>query len=396
MVDYAEIRELSVDELKAELLELWSALDLTEPLHFGEGSLPGLIYEAIPRLANRFSRMAVASKMLTLGEVATGEALDLWSHSVYGHKRKQSTSFVYGETLTCAPGNGPHTFTLGSAVVTNGSATYRLTAPPSGESWPVTLAGGQSKTFQVTCETPGEDGKADLGTINRMVTTYLGVTCSNTSLITTGEPSETDDQLKLRNRTIWATRNPFALTADAYVYYALNAHSAVRRARVVDDNPRGMYTVDLIIAGSTGEIASDETVVIPAVQAAIFPKILKPFRERLLITKATALAIPLVGPVYYYSGFELANVQKAISDAISNLAATIPIGGEYFEGYGNNRVLRAQIEKAIEGANIDGQPCVKLAQLPLVPLSTTLEPTQVATLTPSFGTSGLALIPVVQ
>src|SRR5512145_898694 len=137
MVDYAEIRELSVDELKAELLELWSALDLTEPLHFGEGSLPGLIYEAIPRLANRFSRMAVASKMLTLGEVATGEALDLWSYSVYGHKRKVATSYVYGETLTCALGNGPHTFTLGSVVVTNGSATYRLTAPPSGESWPV-------------------------------------------------------------------------------------------------------------------------------------------------------------------------------------------------------------------------------------------------------------------
>jgi len=229
-----------------------------------------------------------------------------------------------------------------------------------------------------------------------MVTTYLGVTSSNTSLITPGEPRETDDELKLRNRTIWATRNPFALTADAYVYYALNAHSSVRRVCIVDDNPRGMYTVDVLVAGSTGAIAADETEVIPAVQAAIFPKILKPFRERLLIAKATDLAIPLVGPVYYYSGFELTDVQRAITTAISNLAASIPIGGEYFEGYGNNRVLRAQIEKAIESANIGGQPCVKLAPLPLVPLSTTLERTQVATLTPSFGTSGLELIAVSQ
>jgi uncharacterized phage protein gp47/JayE len=391
MVDYAEIQERSVDAFKQELLDLWATLELTDPLHFGEGSVPGLIYEAIPRIANRFSRMAVASKVLTLGEDATGEALTLWSRSVYGHERNPSIAAVWNETLTCAAGSGPYTLDVGSVVVASGDFTFRLSAPPVGETWPVTLSSAAPKTFQVTCEQPGSGGTVGVGTITRMVTTYLGVTCTNTSLITSGVNEESDAVLRTRNRTIWATRNPLSLVADAYVYYAMQAHPEVKRVRVIDDNPRGMYSVDVVLAGESSTVQNST---VTTVSVAFSGKLLAPFYARLSVYKATETPLNLAGPVYYYSGFNLSAVQGAIATALTTLASEIPIGGAYYPGYGDNVVLRAQIEKAIEGAKVGDQPCVKLAPLSYPAAFTTLLSNQVATLTPAFNPSALNLIAV--
>jgi hypothetical protein len=59
-------------------------------------------------------------------------------------------------------------------------------------------------------------------------------------------------------------------------------------------------------------------------------------------------------------------------------------------------VLRAQFEKAIEGARIGEQPCVKLCPLTLPAVSTTLTSTQQVTIDPVFDPSHLNLVPVLE
>lgn len=391
MVDYAEIRERSVDEFKQDLLEIWDTLGITEPLHYGEGSLPGMLYEAISRISNRFTRMAVASKVLTLGEEATGEALTLWSRSTYGHERKSSTAAVHPVTLTCATGSGPHSLDVGSVVCSNGAVEFRLSAPPTGDTWPVSLTSAAPKTFGFTCEELGSVGATALRTITNMVTTYLGVTCSNNSAATTaGTDEETDAQLRTRNRTIWATRNPLSLTKDACEYFALAASDEIRRVRVVDNNPRGLYSVDLVLASDSGPASAQA---IATVQAVFQGKLLNPFFSRWDFISASDVQLTLTGTVYYYSGFGEYQVKRAIQDAVNAFASDIPIGGFEFPGYGSNCLLRAQVEKVIEAATIAGQPCVKLAPLESPNTVVTLQPNDVVSFVVSWGTYALNLIP---
>jgi hypothetical protein len=403
MVDFAEIREWTIDEAKTEILAAWATLEINEPLHFGEGSLPSLLLEASALMINKLSRMSVASRVLTLGELATGEALTLWSSSVYGHERYPATAARHRIGLTCAAGSGPHTFDIGSAVVASDSMTYRLVVPDGTMTFPFVLSGGEVVYPEFEAEQPGVIGNQSvIGAINRMVTTYIGVTCANVNVgggrseTLLGSDSETDEQLRERNRTWWATLNPLTMTRDSVIYYARQARSTVRRVQVLDQNPHGEYTFDVILGGETGPAtASDVT----AVETALGNRLLAPFRDRMDVKAAIAHPFSLVGRVYYYSGFSEPMVQAAINISLATLGSSdidLPIGGQTFEGYGDHMVLRAQFEKAIEAAQIGGQPCVKLATLSSPDVSTAIAIDDMPTIQITYDASHLVLTPVLE
>jgi hypothetical protein len=394
MVDYAEIVELSTDEAKQQILDIWAALSITDPLHFGEGSLPGLQLEASAWMANKLSRMAVASKVLTLGEVATGAALTLWSKSVYDHDRYPATVGEYTVLLTCAAGSGPYTLNAGDMVVASDFTTFRLTAPVSPATFPLTLATGTPISATFSCEVPGLVGAVAPADIDRLVTTYVGVTVLGTAVVTSPRDEESDPEIRTRNRTKWATLNPMSLCKDSIIYYAMNTPNVenVARVGVIDTNPRGQYTFDVVLGGQAGPSGSGD---VALVKAHLTTKFLAPFAARMEVYPSDSYYVTPAGTVYYYSGFSEDDVKDAIRVALTNLSTTISIGGDTWAGV-NNQLLRAQFEKAIEAATVGEQPCVKLCPLTDPPVATTLGSTDQVVVSTVFGPGYLELVPVLQ
>jgi hypothetical protein len=394
MVDYAEIVELSTDEAKQQILDIWAALNIDDPLHFGEGSLPGLQLEASAWMTNKLSRMAVASKVLTLGEVATGAALTLWSKSVYDHDRYPATAGEYQVLLTCASGSGPYTLNVGDMVVADDSTTFRLTSPVSPATFPLTLATGTPITAIFSCEEPGLAGAVVPSSINRLVTTYVGVTALGVTQVVNPRDEESDAEIRVRNRTKWATLNPMSLCKDSIIYYAMNTPNVqnVARVGVIDTNPRGQYTFDVVLGGQAGSSGSGD---VTLVEAYLTTKFLAPFAARMEVYPSDPYYVAPRGTIYYYSGFSEADVKAAVERALIALSTTIAIGGDTWAGV-NNQLLRAQFEKAIEAATVGEQPCVKLCPLTDPPVATTLGSTDQVVVSTVFAPGYLELVPVLQ
>jgi uncharacterized phage protein gp47/JayE len=362
MAELADIQVVEIDDAKQQILDAWSGMELPTDLAFQNGTLPAMALEAGARLWNKQSQIAVASKGLTLGELATGDALTRWSKSVYNHDRFPAENASWKVRVTCAAGSGPYELTDGAMVATDGTYTFRLVDSSSlGVSFPYTLATGSYVDVVFDAEVAGIDsGLVAVGAINRLVTTYTGVTISNLSLLSAGSDAESDAQLRQRNSTKWATLNSLTMVKDAYIYYARAADSLVRRVILIGGNPRGAFTLDVVIAGDAGVLGSDP---VTAVSNALKARLIDFVADRLEVRSAIAAAQTLQGHVYYLSSFSESAVRIAIQVAVNNLAKELPIGGASYVGYGDHRVLRSQWELAITNAVVGDQRCVKLVTL---------------------------------
>jgi hypothetical protein len=360
-----------------------------------------MILEAGAQMWHSGSLRAVAMKGMTLGEIATGEILDLWSKSVYNHVRFGSSPAIWLVQVVCAPGSGPYTITEGSMVITDGDSTYRVSADAATYpelapyALPQTLTSGGSLNLAFVCEEPGSKGSIpSIGAINRLATTFTGVTVTNTSSLKSGVNKETDIELRRRNSAWWGTRNPLALTRDGYIYYALNANTSIRRVEIIGGNPRGPFSVDVVIASSVGPA---EPEAIADVLSALRGRLLDFIGDALEVRSATPVTPTVAGAVYYYSTFSALAVRGAINDALAAMVQSLPIGGQTFSGFGTHQVLRSQYEKAILSANIGGQSCVKLAVLTSPAEATTIGTDDVVTLgTITYGAGGLELYQVTE
>lgn len=401
MTELADIVEFPVADARLAILGAWEALGLPVDSSWEHGSIPSMILEAGAQMWHRESLTAVAMKGMTLGEIATGSMLDAHSRSFYGHTRFGSTPAIWLVQLVCAPGSGPYTITEGSMVITDGDSTYRVSADATTHPevapyvLPQTLTSGGSLNLAFVCEEPGSKGSIpSIGAINRLVTTFTGVTVTNTSLLKSGSDRETDVELRRRNSAWWGTRNPLALTRDGYIYYALSADPSVRRVEVIGGNPRGPFSVDVVIASASGQA---EPAAVAAVLAKLRGRLLDFIGDALEVRSATPVTPTVTGAVYYYSTFSALAVQGAINDALAAMMRSLRIGGQTFTSFGAHQVLRSQYEKAIMSANIGGQPCVKLAVLTSPAEATTISRDDVVTLgTLTYGTGAIELYQVTE
>lgn len=392
MGNLADIVEITTDEGAAQILAEWAALDIPVDSSFEDGGFPAMVARAGGYIRSCGSKEAVALKSCTIGELLSGDALELWSKSVYGHTRNKSKPAVWRLHVSCASDAGPYTIYEGSLVVTDGSLTFRSTGDTEnypatvGFSLPVTVRSGSSADIAVYCETDGSaGGKVIPGAINRMVTTFAGVTVTNAELLSSGADAETDKELKQRNSTWWTTRNKLTLVRDAYIYYARSADSAVKRVGFDATNPRGEFTLDVYLAGDSGAPGSTT---IATVLADLQGRLLPEIASRLQVKPTTTVNQTLTGKAYYLSGFTLSAVQAAIETAIANLVKSLPIQGKTYAGFGQNQILRSQYEKAILSATVGDQLCMSLVELENPPAAITLgvgESVTVDSITFGFG-----------
>ncbi len=380
MIDYSDIVEVDTDSAKARIRTWLARLPIPVTL-WAEGGMGEAIVEIGAGIWNEVSKIAAALKTFSVGEASSGTALDIYSLNVYGHTRHPGTEAIHRVVLTCASDSVPHTLNQGGAIVSDGTNSFWLDSVVGG-TFPFTLQPGTSQAFGFKCGTIGAQANAsDIGAINQMVTTIIGITCTNpenvagslTSLITAGANRESDAHLKIRNSLKWATRNPLSLVEDAYDYYARAAAPNITRVKVEGTAAYGIGTVHVTLAADNAGAGSEDVALVQEdLDGRVMPWV------TVIVVGATKVYVDPVGTVYYSSAFALASVQHYVESAIEDRLALTDIGGQNLSGLGTNVVPVSDIIDAIENTTIAGQKCIVAVNLTSPVGAVTLTATQIA------------------
>lgn len=275
-------------------------------------------------------------------DYAEGDWLTLLAEQFYGVTRVEATYASTTVTLTNA-GGAVFVLEVGDVVLksTSSGKTYTVTALPIGD----TLAAGGTLDVEVTADEPGSDSSALATEINALVTTMLGVTCSNATAAV-GLDEEEDESLRDRCRAKLGMLSPNG-PSDAYNYVVkasdLTGVTDITRARTVGDSATGDVTVYIAAADGAAAVAS-VTAAQTAVEAWAAPICVTP-----TVVNATEVTIPVTYQVWLYTsvGEETTTIEAAIATALEEMFAARPIGGDVISGTG--KLYQSLIVSTIKG-----------------------------------------------
>ncbi len=212
-----------------------------------EGSIEHTFITFMALMWSDLTEVAKALAEFGFNAHATGDALNEFSKSRYGHSKTPAVR-ERGTVRLTSTASVPYTIQVGELIaatddgvqfrnLTGGTLNAGSTASPS--------------TLDLTFEAviAGSSSHVDNGKINRLLTPLAGVTCSNNvtspwySIV--GADEESDASIRRRNATKWASLT-VELVAESYEYIARN-NGAVK-VLVDDNNPRGAGTLDVYVA----------------------------------------------------------------------------------------------------------------------------------------------------
>ena len=245
-------------------------------------------------------------------ETATGPFLDLYAYNVYGLLRKEATFERQRFTLTCSSGFGP--YTIQPNQLWAGAGNLRFNNVAGG-----VLNPGSTLSLEFRAESPGTAYRLALGSGTTLFTPLPGVTIVNDQVIEAAIDEETDAQLRERCRLRWAELG-YGGTAAAYRSWALSADPSITKVRVLDQNPRGQGTVDVVVWGEGG-LGSGA---VAAANNIIQQK--RPLTADVQVYAATAVNVTITATIRVRTGF-LSQAQGQAAAALAALQAGVPIGG---------------------------------------------------------------------
>jgi hypothetical protein len=263
------------------------------------------------------TRRSVMSYMLYLAD-AEDAALAGLALSHFAETRIEATYAEHPVVFTGGP--IAHVVVAGDVVVSDASGNqFRNIAGGTIPASPGTI------TLTCRAEIAGSTGNVGINTITTMVTTYAGVTCTNSAAATVlAIDTETDAALRLRCAAKWSTLSVLESIDDRWTYMAWKALPNCR-VRVDASNPGGPGTFWVWFATATG-VGSDAQRIL--IQAAIDAEFFEPGDPPTGATGATVYAsgafpVPISGTVSYTGD----SPQNAVEAALDVYCASIPIGG---------------------------------------------------------------------
>lgn len=309
------------------------------------GSIQRTLLLVFSRVLSDVAELVKQLAEFAFNQLSSGAALTAFSRSAYDNIRNPAikTRGPFRLTSTAAI---PYVLTPGQLLVTN----------PSGVQFS-NVSGGTltaSGTLDVTFEAllAGSNGNIAPDSPLAFITPLAGVTVTNPGVpggswfTIAGQDQESDANLRLRNRTKWATL-AVETPKDGVINIALNASPAVRKVAVNDQNPRGAGTVDVYVSGDTTPIGSADLSLVQTKLAARF------FGDGNTRVKANAppiVVLNITGTVYFDANFGAAVVRANVEAALRNLIAVTPLGGSSYAPGPTNIVARSDIIAAIENA----------------------------------------------
>jgi uncharacterized phage protein gp47/JayE len=312
----------TLTQWKASILNVASLVGL-DTENWAEG---GFTRTLVALFAQLYTTAGDVVRIIAAGgflDTAEDVWLTLLAKNVFNVDRIVATYASAPEAITLTnAGAGVFTFEPGDLVVAHFSTgkTYRNTSGGS-------LGAGGTLKLDLVAEEAGSDSNAGVATITVLVTTYLGVTCTN-AVALFGLDEEKDPALRQR------CRDSLALLAlggikRAYEFIAKSAKrddgTAIGITRVRVATPPGDGTVDVFIAGPSGAVPSGD---VEEVQEA-FDLTVTPYGFD--ATAVTAATLSVVAPctIWIPSSLGLSDTKakQAVYDALEAYVDTLPIGG---------------------------------------------------------------------
>lgn len=316
-------------------------------------------------------------------DYATGDWLILLAEQVFGYTPREANYPTCTVRLTNG-GGGYFSVDSGSVTMKNAATgiTYHNTS--SG-----TLASGPGTTLDldVVADEAGSDSSSSIGEIDTMVTSLLGVTCSNTTAaVGVDSESETSIRAGCRAKTgMMSSAGP----ADAYRSVALDTEkttaSDVTRVSVAGDTATGDVTVYL--ASSTGTVSgADRTLVEAAIVTWAKPLCITP-----TVSSASTVAVAITYDLWIYSGCGMTSteVRTAVAEELAAMLSERPIGGDDTGYIDTSLILGAILKGYVLDSGVTPPDYARYtikATLTLPAASVALTASQVATLGAVTGT----------
>lgn len=213
--------------------------------------------------AEALTEVSATIRQIALGgmlEEAEDDWLTLLASSVFQVERFPAVRTRGLVVLTCSPLAGPYTVSVGS--ITAATASGNLFRNVVGG----VLPSGGTLALTVEAESPGASYNVGSGQITRIIGGAMAgvsinnpvVSGSSTWITQTGTDTETDEELRLRCKSKWATLGT-GTTGDAYRFGALTASPEVKRVKVLSRSNLGVPAdghVTLYLAGPVGGVSA--------------------------------------------------------------------------------------------------------------------------------------------
>jgi len=371
------ITDLVVAKTKAVLYSSWLALatGLGVPVTSWEvgdptDSLAQWVTEEIAALEVVFVDFC---KSAFLDYAAADSTLYEWLVIVaaqnFGYVARTATYATGTIRLTNTAG-GIYTFDIGDLTIKNSvtGATYHNTE--SGTLLGGTLSMATIIDLAIEADLPGSASTSGVGDIDTMVTTFLGVTCSNAAVVT-GQDAEPATSIVTGCRAKLA-RMTNGGPKDAYVSVALDSAltgtTEAIKARSTSDSVTGQVSV--YVASATGTVTAPSLALIQsAVELWAEPLCITP-----TVYSATAMSFSVQYSVVAYKSWGLTSVEAvaAIDAALMAWFAERPIGGDITPTATLGSLKQNMIEAAIASTSdkIFSVSLIYPDDLPYIPLAT--------------------------
>jgi hypothetical protein len=343
----ADLETLLIQETTEQIYEYGLALAASLGLPVStwqEGDPTRSLYHLESELLSKLEEVVVNYIKAGFTQHATGAWLKLRAEQVYKLTVPAATFATCSVTLT---NNGGGFFTIEPNSLTfSNSLTGKTYHNTSGG----TLASGPGTTLAVDVEADeaGSDSSAGIGEIDELVTGLTDVTCANTTTAVGADEQSAQTTRLLCDAKLDALSPNGA--DGAYVHVALTPGlsdtTAVTRARVYDDSDTG--DVLMYLAGPSGAVAeADRALVETAVLAKSTPLCITP-----TVLSAGNIAVAIAYQAWIYRSANLTEAEAAalIEDALANMLAAQPIGGDIPTGSSSGSLFHSLIEATILAA----------------------------------------------
>ena len=192
---------------------------------------------------------------------ASGGGLQLLSQYFYGITPPQAT-FASGMLTLVNAGGGVFTFSAGQAIFQSLDANAAGIFPQYTNTSPFTLNALATLTIPINCTIIGTPGNANPGRVTNIISSMIGVTCSN-ALAIVGQDPLSDAALRALNTSSIGVRGSAFGPRSAYAYaisVATNSITGlpvnVNRQAISISSHTG--TVTIYVASPTGPVISSD------------------------------------------------------------------------------------------------------------------------------------------
>lgn len=352
------------------LSQLRTPLTRTEALTFLTDTLNSLGFKTTGWQNGRIQKTILMMSALVLSDLtevvkflaeagfnayAEGDVLNEFSQSRFDNEKVAAVR-TRGDMLLTSTASVPYTFKVGEVIAsTDGGVLFRNRT--GGTLSAGSVASPSTLTLEFEAVLAGLTGNVGPSEVTRLVTPFAGVTITNGAsspwYSVAGADVESNESLRARNRTKWAT---FAVDAVAETYEHIARANGATKVHVDASNPRGPGTLDVYAAGDASLLGTStmEAIQLAYSLRAFYTDAAWPAADtsRVATEHPGELTLDVAATLYHDPAEDASTIQERAETALTDFLRTLPIGGATYTSSVANVVLRedlVDVLKDVEG-----------------------------------------------